>query len=235
MNTHKLLILLGVCIALLGCALYAVQLVITVAFSIAAMVCVAIGILMIPKKGEPAPPLLPPAKSLQLPPAPVPKPTGKISEGVEVAVRELPTGVEVVPMQVPMTPEVKAPAKSEAPAPVVTEKPAPTIPGGVDLEFSAAEAMKAKHSFIGWWSLNKTFASVTGANEPAGVKLTAGILVGFDEEKKEFVVWVAGAEQKKIKEVREVTRCAHKEEVVQHVKELMQKVDAGTPIYSIGH
>jgi len=229
MNTHKLLILLGVCIALLGCALYAVQLVITVAFSIAAMACVAIGILMIPKKEKTAPPF-PPAKPSQLLQTPVPKPTEKISEGIEVAVRELPTGVEVVPVQAPVTPEVKAPAKPEAPAPAVTEKPAPTLPGGVDLEFSAAEAMKAKHSFISWLPLNKPLASVTGANEPAGVELTAGILVGFDEEKKEFVVWVAGAEQRKIKEVREVTRCARKEEVIKHVKELMQKVDAGTPI-----
>lgn len=231
MDTHKLLILLGVCIALLGCALYAVQMVITVAFSIAAMACVAIGILMMPKKEKTAPPF-PPAKPIQLPITPMPLPTGKISEGVGVVIKELPTGIKVVPAEAPMTPNVsKVPPEPEAPAPVVTEKPAPTLPGGVDLDFPTAETMKAKHSFISWLHLDKPFTSVTGAKpEPAGVELTAGILVGFDEEKKEFIVWIAGAEQKKIKEVREVTRCAHKEDVVKHVKELMQKVNAGAPI-----
>ncbi len=231
MDTHKLLILLGICIALLGCALYAVQMVLTLAFVIAAAVFAALGLLMMPKKEKTAQPF-PTPKPIQLPITPMPLPTGKISEGVGVVVKELPTGIKVVPAEAPTTPNVsKAPPEPEAPAPVVTEKPAPTLPGGVNLDFPAAEAMKAKHSFISWLPLDKPFTSVTGAEpEPAGVELTAGILVGFDEEKKEFIVWMAGAEQKKIKEVREVTRCTHKEDVVKHVKELMQKVNAGVPI-----
>ncbi|MFN4133898.1 MAG: hypothetical protein ACK4GQ_05995, partial [Candidatus Hadarchaeales archaeon] len=116
------------------------------------------------------------------------------------------------------------------PIPLTPKKPTFGPKEEIDYTTLLTKAKGMKYSLIGWWPLGWSRV-ITYPDMPAQFwkleanKPSRGIIVGFDENSREYVAWGATALDGVFRGIHEIARDESQEKLMAKVKEMMQKID----------
>jgi len=103
------------------------------------------------------------------------------------------------------------------------------VPAELDYKELAERARGIKLSLLGWWPIGWSRVTLDSGAAPQfwrfdKGKLVAGVLVGFDYDRGEYIVWTAESAGGVFKNIRESARCGSEEEVMARAKALMKEM-----------